>query len=104
VISISGGAPFVGEKKLVRIDEVKRTAAYASLLSDNGGPADEEAGDDTASEDAAAEPEGDEEAPAEANGERVQSNGSTSKRRRGRRGGRRRSRAKTHEGSGSASS
>jgi ribonuclease G len=32
VISISGGAPFVGDKKLVRIEEVKRTAAYASLL------------------------------------------------------------------------
>ena len=36
VISIAGGGPFVGEKKLIRIDEVKRTAAYASLLSENG--------------------------------------------------------------------
>jgi ribonuclease G len=36
VISISGGGPFVGEKKLIRIDEVKRTAAYASILSENG--------------------------------------------------------------------
>ena len=36
VISIAGGGPFVGEKKLIRIDEVKRTAAYASLVSDNG--------------------------------------------------------------------
>ena len=121
VISISGGAPFVGKKKLVRIDEVKRTAAYASLLSDNGGfaaeeePADEEPveppakparrtpakaapkADDGEAEDA-------EEETAEANGERLQSNGSTGKRRRGRRGGRRRSRAKAREGSGSASS
>ena len=36
VISIAGGGPFVGERKLIRIDEVKRTAAYASLVSDNG--------------------------------------------------------------------
>src|SRR4029453_1180335 len=37
VISISGGGPFVGEKKLIRIDQGKRTAAYASLIIDNGG-------------------------------------------------------------------
>ena len=36
VVSVSGGGPFVGEKRLIRIDEVKRTAAYASLLSENG--------------------------------------------------------------------
>ena len=42
VISISGGGPFVGERKLVRINEVKRTAAYASLLTDNGGAPDTE--------------------------------------------------------------
>jgi ribonuclease G len=36
VISISGGGPFVGEKKLIRIEEVKRTAAYASVISENG--------------------------------------------------------------------
>ena len=29
VISIAGGGPFVGESKLIKIDEVKRTAAYA---------------------------------------------------------------------------
>jgi ribonuclease G len=102
VISISGGAPFVGKKKLVRIDEVKRTAAYASLLSDNGGPAAEE--EEAAVEAAETAPEPAEEAAAESNGERLQSNGSTGKRRRGRRGGRRRSRAKAREGSGSASS
>jgi ribonuclease G len=109
VISISGGAPFVGEKKLVRIDEVKRTAAYASLLSDNGGPAaaDEEPEPEAAEATSGSAEGGTEEAEeetAEADGERVQSNGSTGKRRRGRRGGRRRSRAKTREGSGSTSS
>ena len=42
VISISGGGPFVGERKLVRIKEVKRTAAYASLLTENGGAPEKE--------------------------------------------------------------
>jgi len=110
VISISGGAPFVGEKKLVRIDEVKRTAAYASLLSDNGieqGPSAVKTADGSAEgaaeeKDDQAETPGDE-ASAEAGGERLQSNGSTGKRRRGRRGGRRRSRAKTRESSGTTS-
>jgi ribonuclease G len=37
VISISGGGPYVGEKRLIRIDEVRRTAAYASIL-DGGAP------------------------------------------------------------------
>src|SRR5205814_9164656 len=51
VISISGGGPFVGEKKLIRIDEVKRTAAYASLISENGAekwPSAAKAGDGAA--------------------------------------------------------
>ena len=39
VISVSGGGPFVGEQKLIRIDEVKRTAAYASLASTGNGDA-----------------------------------------------------------------
>ena len=38
VISVSGGGAFVGEKKMIRIDDVKRTAAYASLIGDNGEP------------------------------------------------------------------
>ena len=38
VISISGGGPFVGESKLIKIDEVKRTAAYASIVTSNGVP------------------------------------------------------------------
>jgi ribonuclease G len=107
VISISGGGAFVGEKKLIRIDEVKRTAAYASLLSENGAEEKkpstrkrsprkrEEA---VTATDAVVE---EAEAPSEADGgsgeaepKRLQSDGSTGKRRRGRRGGRRRSRAK----------
>jgi ribonuclease G len=126
VISISGGAPFVGDKKLVRIDEVKRTAAYASLLDQpesNGdakeperparrrrkpAPANgrgerekaaavtEEEPDEVLDEESATE--GANGAP-EGDEEQVQSNGSKSKRRRGRRGGRRRSRARPREGS-----
>ena len=38
VISVSGGGPFVGESKLIKIDEVKRTAAYASIVTGNGVP------------------------------------------------------------------
>jgi ribonuclease G len=95
VISIAGGGSFVGEKKLIRIDEVKRTAAYASLISENGAEAE------TPDVEAGEEPPQD--AP-EAEGERVQSDGSTGKRRRGRRGGRRRSRARSTEGSSTGSS
>jgi ribonuclease G len=97
VISISGGGPFVGEKKLIRIDEVKRTAAYASLVTDNGSesPSEEEA--EVGEAEVLDEPE--QSSPAE--GERLESNGSKGKRRRGRRGGRRRSRARARQGSGS---
>jgi ribonuclease G len=108
VISISGGGRFVGEKKMIRIDEVKRTAAYASLISDNGseqpptaattrqGQAPDEQVGETEVLD---EPLEGETSASEAEGEPVQSNGSTGKRRRGRRGGRRRSRAKAPESS-----
>jgi ribonuclease G len=46
IISVTGGTAYVGEKHLVRIDEVGRTAARASLIdvpgpaSDGGGSAD----------------------------------------------------------------
>jgi hypothetical protein len=66
IVSVSGGAPFVGERKLVRIERVERAAAVASL------PEAEESG----------------------NGQ-LESSGSGGRRRRGRRGGRRRSRAKS---------
>lgn len=114
VISISGGGPFVGERRLVRINEVRRTAAYASLLTENGGgpsttkvSGDGDRGADYTEppvahvseaavesvvareqdrEDRLPEQEGD--------GRQVESSTSSGKRRRGRRGGRRRSRAK----------
>ena len=38
VISVAGGGPYVGESKLIKIDEVKRTAAYASIVTGNGVP------------------------------------------------------------------
>ncbi len=45
IVSIVGGGRFVGQRKLVRIDEVERSAAIASLLggdSSNGAGADED--------------------------------------------------------------
>ena len=71
IIEIAGGGSLVGEKRLVRIDEVGRTAARASLVDANGAAADGEASADSKTDD-------------------VQSRA----RRRGRRGGRRRSRAR----------
>jgi ribonuclease G len=38
IISISGAAPHVGEKRMVRIEQVGRTAATALLLDENGQP------------------------------------------------------------------
>jgi ribonuclease G len=38
IISIAGGAPYVGEKRMVRIDTVGRTAASALLLDEAGEP------------------------------------------------------------------
>jgi ribonuclease G len=68
VISITGGGPMVGEKKLVRLTDVGRTAATAVLLGDDGEPINP-------AEDAAG----------------------GARRRRGRRGGRRRSKASVGE-------
>jgi ribonuclease G len=100
VISVSGGGPFVGESKLVRINEVKRTAAYATLVTENGGAPEEEPEPEPVEETelpvahtseaalqsaaAALDEEG-----------KVRSPGSSGRRRRGRRGGRRRSRARS---------
>ncbi len=36
IISIAGAAPYVGEKRMVRIDQVGRTAASALLLDESG--------------------------------------------------------------------
>ena len=73
IVSITGGGRFVGERKLVRIEEVERSAAIASLL---GG--DSPNGSGAANED----------------GSELDSGAASRKRSRGRRGGRGRSRAK----------
>jgi ribonuclease G len=73
IVSVTGGGPFVGERKMVRIDEVERSAAIASLLggdSPNGSGGSGE------------------------NGSELESDAPSRKRSRGRRGGRGRSRAK----------
>jgi ribonuclease G len=83
VISVVGAGPYVGEKHLVRIDEAGRTAAVASLL--DAEPA--EAGDAVSTSAAAGSGRG--------GGSGDSGDGLQSKpRRRGRRGGRRRSAAK----------
>ena len=72
IVSVTGGGRFVGERKLVRIEEVERSAAIASLLgadSPNGAGGGEE------------------------NGSELDSAAASRKRSRGRRGGRGRSRA-----------
>jgi ribonuclease G len=68
IVSVTGGARFVGERRLVRIDDVGRSAATAALLDDGDGA---ENGD----------------------GEKLESTAAGGRRRRGNRGGRRRSRA-----------
>ncbi len=44
IISVTGGTPYVGEKHLVRIEEVGRTAARASLVDAEPGPTGEGSG------------------------------------------------------------
>jgi hypothetical protein len=68
VISVTGGGPLVGEKKLVRLTEVGRTAATAVILGEDGEPINP-----------------------------AQDGDAGAKRRRGRRGGRRRSKAPVGE-------
>ncbi|HEX4670005.1 MAG TPA: Rne/Rng family ribonuclease [Solirubrobacterales bacterium] len=72
IVSVTGGGRFVGERKLVRIEEVERSAAIASLLgsdSPNGSAGGEE------------------------NGSELDSDAASRKSSRGRRGGRGRTRA-----------
>jgi len=72
IVSVTGGGRFVGDRRLVRIEEVQRSAATASLLgtsSTNGAGGGEE------------------------NGAELDSAAASRKRSRGRRGGRGRSRA-----------
>ncbi|MHB1468739.1 MAG: Rne/Rng family ribonuclease [Solirubrobacteraceae bacterium] len=82
IISISGASSYVGEKRLVRIEEVARTAARAVLLDESGEPIRPDPSQLRARD-------GDTDA------DRLQSGA----RRRGRRGGRRRSAAKEAVGS-----
>jgi ribonuclease G len=46
IVSVSGGGRFVGERKLVRIEEVERAAAVASLLGGEGGSGSSNGGGD----------------------------------------------------------
>jgi ribonuclease G len=75
VVSVTGGGPFVGQRRLVRIDEVGRSVATASLLDATPAPGGSSDGTGSAVE-----------------------SSSSSGRRRGRRGGRRRSRARSGNG------
>jgi ribonuclease G len=78
IVSVTGGGPFVGERKLVRIERVERAAAVASL------PGSGASGDGAGS--------------GEEGSEGLESSGSGRRRRRGRRGGRgRRSRASSSD-------
>src|SRR5437660_22814 len=87
IISITGGTPYVGEKHMVRIEEVGRTAARASLVDVEAGPSGDGVGAGRGAGDGDSE------------------DGLESKpRRRGRRGGRRRSGAKAESASASSSS
>jgi len=69
IVSVAGGGPYVGERRLVRIDEVARSLASASLVDNGNGAAGEEKSEDQQLESSA-----------------------SGRRRRGRRGGRGRSR------------
>jgi ribonuclease G len=89
IISITGGTPYVGEKHMVRIEEVGRTAARASLVDVKPGPTGPDRSG--ASQDGAAP---------EAADDALESK----PRRRGRRGGRRRSGAKAESTSAASSS
>ena len=88
IVSVTGAGRFVGDRRLVRIESVGRSAATASLA---GEPAGSSAGDGQPA--SSGDAEGD-----DGDGS-VQSR--PSRRRRGRRGGRRRSRAKASSDSGS---
>ncbi len=91
IISVKGGTAYVGDKRLVRIDEVGRTSAIASLVDV---PV---ARDDTDKPDTPAAEDGNE---AEQADDALESK----TRRRGRRGGRRRSGATTESAPAAASS
>jgi ribonuclease G len=72
IVSVNGGGRFVGQRKMVRIDEVERSAAIASLLGGDAANGSGGSGE---------------------NGSELESGAPSRKRSRGRRGGRGRSRA-----------
>ena len=80
VVSVSGAASLVGERTLVRIEQVGRSAAVASLVN----PPEEAGSDPDTDSDLDSEDE---------------SNGAARRRRRGRRGGRRRRKAPSESSS-----
>ena len=73
IVSVAGGGPYVGQRRLVRIDEVARSLASATLLDNGSGEGEDEGG----------------EQPVESSSSRG--------RRRGRRGGRGRSRTSNEQ-------
>jgi ribonuclease G len=87
IVSVTGGGPFVGERKLVKIERVERSAAVASLPGVE--PRASRDGDGDSSDGGGDGSDG------------LESPGSgTRRRRRGRRGGRGRSRANTGDNNG----
>ncbi len=53
IVSVTGGGRHVGEKRLVRVDEVGRTAAVATLIDNGNGPAEPDAAEQPAEKPAA---------------------------------------------------
>ena len=84
VVSVSGAASLVGERTLVRIEQVGRSAAVASLVNPPDGAG--------SGSDSDADPEADSDSADE-------SDGAARRRRRGRRGGRRRRKAPSESSS-----
>jgi ribonuclease G len=112
VISITGAGPYVGEKHLVRIEEAGRTAAMATLLDAPPGTGSDAvstaaSGGRKASRSAPKGASKRQSAPADASsaeGEPTEDGLQSKPRRRGRRGGRRRSGAKAESASAASSS
>ena len=82
IVSVGGGGGHIGERRLVRIESVARSAATAALLDANGDAVKSAGGERGGNE--------------RGGGEKLES--ASSGRRRGRRGGRRRSRARSESG------
>jgi ribonuclease G len=77
IVSVTGAGPHVGEQRMVRIESVGRSAATAALLDSDGNVVEPGANGNA--------------------GETLESSASSGRRRRGSRGGRRRSRAGSND-------